>query len=145
VWVWLLGRVRVTAAVILLVFVMLLAVNAASVWADTFNPNPPVPGTGFSISGTASTGGFGSLFHESSCAPSSFITAVFDPSPGSFTDSFPAQSAGPYSFSHDGDASGCVHFTIQAAPPIPEYPYGLPLLAILLVIAYGLVRRRINY
>jgi hypothetical protein len=36
---------------------------------------------------------------------------------------------------------------VQAAstPPIPEYPYGMPLLAILLVIGYGLVRRRINY
>ena len=30
-------------------------------------------------------------------------------------------------------------------PPIPEYPLGLPLLAILFVIGYGVVRRRINY
>ena len=35
--------------------------------------------------------------------------------------------------------------TTTTAAPIPEYPYGLPLLAILLVIGYGLVRRRINY
>jgi hypothetical protein len=35
--------------------------------------------------------------------------------------------------------------TTTSAPPIPEYPYGLTLLAILLVIGYGLVRRRINY
>ncbi len=35
--------------------------------------------------------------------------------------------------------------TTTSAPPIPEYPYGLVLLAILLVIGYGLVRRRINY
>ncbi len=38
---------------------------------------------------------------------------------------------------------GCVPFTVMsAAPPIPEYPLGLPLLAILTVIAYGLIRRR---
>lgn len=30
------------------------------------------------------------------------------------------------------------------ATPIPEYPLGLPLLAILLVVGYGLVRRRIK-
>jgi hypothetical protein len=28
------------------------------------------------------------------------------------------------------------------APPIPEYPYGLPLLALIMIIGYGLVRRR---
>ena len=31
-----------------------------------------------------------------------------------------------------------------AAPPIPEYPLGLPILAILTIIGYGLVRRRTN-
>lgn len=30
------------------------------------------------------------------------------------------------------------------APPIPEYPIGLPLLAILAIIVYGVVRRRIR-
>ncbi|MGP8070724.1 MAG: hypothetical protein ACLP5V_12620 [Candidatus Bathyarchaeia archaeon] len=30
----------------------------------------------------------------------------------------------------------------SAAPPIPEYPYGLPLLAIFTVLAYGVIRRR---
>ncbi len=35
--------------------------------------------------------------------------------------------------------------TTTSAPLIPEYPYGLTLLAILLVIGYGVVRRRINY
>jgi len=39
----------------------------------------------------------------------------------------------------------CVPFTVMsAAPPIPEYLYGLPLLAILMLIGYGLVRRRIR-
>ena len=30
----------------------------------------------------------------------------------------------------------------RVAPPIPEYPIGLPIIAILMVIGYGLVRRR---
>jgi hypothetical protein len=32
--------------------------------------------------------------------------------------------------------------TTTTAPPIPEYPIGLPILAILTIIAYGLIRRR---
>lgn len=34
--------------------------------------------------------------------------------------------------------------TGSSAPVIPEYPFGLPLLAIFLVVLYGLVRRRIR-
>jgi hypothetical protein len=33
-------------------------------------------------------------------------------------------------------------FTQTPAPPIPEYPLGLPLLAILALLAYGVIRRR---
>jgi hypothetical protein len=32
--------------------------------------------------------------------------------------------------------------TFTPVPPIPEYPLGLPILAILMIIGYGLVRRR---
>ncbi len=32
--------------------------------------------------------------------------------------------------------------TVTAAPPIPEYPLGLPLLAILTILAYTVIRRR---
>jgi len=35
--------------------------------------------------------------------------------------------------------------TTTTAPTIPEYPYGLTLLTILLVIGYGVVRRRVSY
>ena len=34
--------------------------------------------------------------------------------------------------------------TTTTGPPIPEYPIGLPILAILMIIGYGLVRRRIR-
>jgi hypothetical protein len=33
-------------------------------------------------------------------------------------------------------------FTQTPTPPIPEYPLGLPLLAILALLAYGVIRRR---
>lgn len=32
--------------------------------------------------------------------------------------------------------------TVAAAPPIPEYPFGLSLLAILMIVGYAVVRRR---
>lgn len=136
---------RVTAGFGLLVVMfmfLLVLVNVGQVSADTINPNPPMAGQPFTISGTATTGGFGSLYHGSGCSVVNSITNVFDPSPGSFIDSFPGQPAGSYSFSHEGDASGCVNFTVNSPPPIPEYPLGLPILGILIVIGYGLVRRR---
>ena len=60
---------------------------------------------------------------------------------------FPGLTSGSYSAQADEPSldafGGCVPFTVMsAAPPIPEYPLGLPLLAILTVIAYGLIRRR---
>ena len=124
-------------------FVLLIAVNAGQVWADTLIPNPVIAGQTFSISGVGG-GGFGSLYHGSLCdngGSITAITAVFDPSPGSFTDNFPAQSAGPYSFSHEGDSSGCVPFTIISAA-IPEYPYGLSVLAIFMVLGYAVIKRK---
>ena len=38
--------------------------------------------------------------------------------------------------------SDCSVTAIYRLAPIPEYPFGLPLLAILTIIGYGLVRRR---
>ena len=35
--------------------------------------------------------------------------------------------------------------TVNQAPPIPEYPYGLPLLAIFMVITYGVIRRKTKH
>jgi hypothetical protein len=80
---------------------------------------------------------------------------------------FGGYPAGPYSIKVDGDSDGCVNFTILPLPTttvtvtntvtvantvtstvtvfassLAEYPYGLPILAILTIIAYGLVRRR---
>ena len=118
------GRMRALAVLSLVMFVLLIAVNVEQVWADTVNSgNPVIAGQPFSISGV-SGGGFGSLYHGSLCdngGSITAITAVFDPSAGSFTDNFPALPAGPYSFSHENDLSGCVPFSIVPAS-IPEYP-----------------------
>jgi hypothetical protein len=37
-------------------------------------------------------------------------------------------------------------FTVGSpAPPIPEYPIGLPILAIFMIIGYGVIRRKTRY
>ena len=41
--------------------------------------------------------------------------------------------------------SNIVTFTIQPATPIPEYPYGLAVLAIFMMLAYGVIRRKTRF
>jgi len=55
----------------------------------------------------------------------------------------PASVNGAYA--GDGDnkpSSDTFPLTINAAPPIPEYPYGLAILAIFMTLGYGLIKRR---
>jgi hypothetical protein len=59
----------------------------------------------------------------------------------------PSTKPGTYTITVTGSGSGQTHttsFTLQiiAAPPIPEYPLSLPLLVILMLLAYGMVRRK---
>lgn len=53
-------------------------------------------------------------------------------------DSNNAASSGTFSLT----VNPGVTTTTTTAPPIPEYPLGLPILTILMIIAYGLVKRR---
>lgn len=41
------------------------------------------------------------------------------------------------------DSSAASAITVTA-PPIPEYPIGLPLLAIIMIVVYGLIKRKIR-
>ncbi len=52
----------------------------------------------------------------------------------------PGLGAGSYSVTDGITPADCVNFTVISAS-IPEYPYGLSLLAILTIIAYGVIRR----
>jgi hypothetical protein len=68
-----------------------------------------------------------------------------------FSQSIPTSSLGPGSYcvrltscQAEPDCGGLATITdpLTVTAAIPEYPLGLPLLAIFMVIAYGLVRRR---
>ena len=63
------------------------------------------------------------------------MTAV----PGSITLTL---SAGQYSFQIQNEVS-CILFTVVPAS-IPEYPYGLALLAVFMVLGYAVVKRRMT-
>jgi len=69
---------------------------------------------------------------------------VFDVSIGATTTyslTVPGLVAGSYSVTDGTTPPDCVNFTVMPAS-IPEYPIGLPILSILIILAYGLIRRR---
>jgi hypothetical protein len=99
--------------------------------ADDNFPDPLTAGSGFSLI-TVQNGGAAAEFKVVSTTQSGLTV--------------------PFTITHQDSESGADWVMIADAvqglpttPPIPEYPLGLPLLAILLVIGYGVVRRRINY
>jgi hypothetical protein len=128
-----LGSGRVGAWLLLgLVAVIVLLTNVGQVWALTITPNPPIAGEPFTIT---SMPGYSSVFVFSSSDCSGGVIASSFTSPFTLT-----LSAGQYS-AYSGDVSGCVKFTVVPAA-IPEYPYGLGVLAVFMVVGYGLIKRR---
>ena len=140
------GQVRLVTSLVLVVLFVLVIINVASVWADTFNPNPPVAGQAFTISGVQ-TAPIGAWQVSSACGAGTLYQVGLDTgaAPFTFTDSISALPAGTYYFSHQFDSTDCSStggFTVINPPPLPEYPLGLPLLAVLMILAYGVIRRR---
>ncbi len=88
-------------------------------------------------SSTYTSGGFGiNIVGAESDQPDPPVTMTWDfPTPNPpFTD--------PYWSLIGVPLTPAATTTTTTAPPIPEYPLGLPILAILIVLAYGLIRRR---
>jgi len=140
------GQVRPVTSLVLVVLFVLVIINVAPVSADTFNPNPPVAGQAFTISG-AMTAPVGAWQVSSACGigAGTIYQSGIDTGIGPFTDSISALPAGTYYFSHQFDSTDCSStggFTVINPPPLPEYPLGLPLLAVFMILAYGVIRRR---
>jgi hypothetical protein len=141
----------VVLAVIFLLGLTLRVFATTPVTVQVTTPNPTV-GQKIFFSGTTAPNAIGdtNLYVGSVCTGTatddsgtwiangagaymaSFV-ATDHPTPGMYS----IQSEGP-----TGTFSPCVTFTVDPAPPIPEYPLGLLILAVLMILAYGVIRRR---
>ncbi|MGA2627692.1 MAG: hypothetical protein ABSF63_11640 [Candidatus Bathyarchaeia archaeon] len=138
------GKVWFLSGLVLVVFLVFMVVNMAQVWATvTFNPNPPVDGQPFTITSSGGPGTSLSVYGSCGCNGGCGITAGASP----YTVTL---AAGQYNVFDSGDSS-CTSFTVVPAvtsttttvtTPIPEYPYGLALLAVFMVLGYAVVKRR---
>ena len=125
----------------------------------------PMSGQTFQFTGTDANGG---------ASPWYFTIALNGPNPGcnnpavsSYNGILLPASSSPFTVSVTADSSfvvgttycayfvdslspislgsNIVTFTIQPATPIPEYPYGLSVLAIFMMLAYGVIRRKTRF
>jgi hypothetical protein len=93
------------------------------------------------------------LYSGSGCSvyANSYVVVTADATTGAYTKSvIPDNDPGSYSaqaavVSGVNKISNCVNLTIDPAPTIPEYPFGLAVLAIFMTIAYGVIRQRTRY
>jgi len=131
----LLGLAHKHLVVLLLGLVaVLVSLNVGQVWATvTFNPNPPVAGQSFTITSSGGPGTSLSVYGSCGCNGSCGISA--GSSPYTLT-----LAAGQYNVLDSGDSS-CTSFTVIPAA-VPEYPYGLGLVAIFMILGYAVIKRR---
>jgi hypothetical protein len=131
----------------------LFFVSVGPVWGNTVTPSTPTAGVPFNITGNEelATGGSLAVYDSGGCGTgignSVFSTLL---AYGPYNVTVPGQPAGQYSAEAFGDSPGCVDFTINpaittatsTATPTPGYMFALPVLAVLMIIGYGLIRRR---
>jgi len=125
-------RQVVCFAVLVMLFISSLLVMG---WADapTTSPDPPIAGQPFTVN-TTDPGTVTIYTGANLCSATTVVTSAPAPNP-SFT-----LSAGGY---HVIDGFGdCLGFNVIPAPSIPEYPIGLPILAILMILGYTTIKRR---
>ena len=149
---------RKQAALILTIITIVaftLTLNIGNVYALTFTltPNSVMQGVNVVASGSGyidSSSGTLQVFSTSSCVGSSqFSLAVSSDGSGNLIPvNIPTASLSVGD--HCAAISGLItdddtfnqFFTVTAAPPIPEYPFGLAVLAVFMIIAYGVIRRK---
>lgn len=63
------------------------------------------------------------------------VTVTGDPGVVTLKASYPGDS-------NNAASSGTFNLTVNSAPPIPEYPFGLAVLVVLMFLAYAVIKRR---
>ena len=139
------GSVRPALLLVGLV-ALVVFVNSGQVWAQTVTPSSPIAFQSFTISGTRGGGAVAALDVGTGSVCEGAGTLVFSTimtgTPGPYSQTVPGQNAGPYWVNVQFD--GCTLFTITPVT-IPEYPYGLLILATFMVIGYAAIKRRISH
>ncbi len=165
-------RFRFIAVTVLSILVLTIAgvVSLSPAYACTFtatlSASTIVQGGSLTLSGDDSCNPsgeniFANTFETSSCPPTgdppgsqvggdglSGVTGAYSGVPITFFTS-PPGFGGPgtycvhvFSTSIPSSDGVNVAFTVTSATPIPEYPFGLAVLAIFMMIGYGVIRRR---
>ena len=156
------GRVSGILALGLLLVVSFLLLGARNVYAQTLmlTPNTVMQGQSFEVSGSGFVPGDSYsiiIWASGGCGVGSFVLSV----PGTVDD---GGDVGPLTLSSGSLSVGmhCVNIgsilggavmgeltvipatttTTTVTTPIPEYPYGLALLAIFMVLGYPVIKRR---
>ena len=145
-----LQRVLVGVTIVAILGLTILAANVGQVEAQStimVTPSSPTAGQSFTLSGNCDDTLCGIIVYlGGACGVSVGLTEVFQTDIGS----------GPYSVSVSGQPAGsgrasvlpfhgaevCVNFTVIPAATVPEYPYGLTLLAVLTVLGYAVIKRK---
>jgi hypothetical protein len=168
-----LAKSRLLALLFSLVVVGIL-MNAVSVSALNFgNATRVFQNQIFDVWGlsSSSVARVGHLYTGSGCVSSNLVQtqAAVVNLPPVYIVAFGGESPGPHSVEVDGDSDGCVNFNVLPYPTttvtvtntvtttvtqattvtvttssIVEYPYGLPILALLMIFAYAITKRRTN-
>ena len=135
------------------------SVHAVTLPTLTLTPNPITQGTNLVITGSnfpASQNGFFVVFSDNTgkCTGSDYIDgaisadasgnlgAVTIPTSGLLTVGTHCVTTVGFTIVGTNTPDNAVSSLTVNPTVVPEYPYGLPLLAIFMVIAYGLIRRR---
>ncbi len=109
---------------------------------DTVSPSSPIAGQPFTVN-TTDAGTVTIYTGANLCAATAVVATGTAPNP-----SFTLAAGGYHAVDGDGDCIGfnvipaVTSTTTTTSTPIPEYPLGLALLGIVMILAYGLVRRR---
>jgi hypothetical protein len=100
--------------------------NCSGVWEYLYILTGACPPTGTSVVGPVTSTLTGTSFGPTTLTTSSLAQGQYCVE----------------AYSYPTSSSGFTTLTVTSAAPIPEYPLGLAVLAIFMVLAYGVIRRR---
>ena len=139
---------RILAPFLLGLVAVAVLINVGQVWAQSITPNPPIANQNFTITGTCSLSGGNTycvvIVYSGPGCTGSIILSAYIQSSGPYQAPVPRQQAGVYStqtlIQNAIVGEACLTFNIDPAS-IPEYPYGVGLLAVFMVLGYAVIRR----